>query len=176
MPIATVYRDGKPIRTTTLTAAQGEDFVILANAVRDAQNVMRNRPELDANGHTLKGVAYDAGVSHSESFPDDVYAVLPRLAELLGTHARAVYSHLDEAVSGEVIRNADGTPAYGLKLANKNTPVPAPFHRAAALWSSATTLGMLPTDGLRFDHVELIDPAPPGSGVPQVRAWVRWRA
>lgn len=194
MPTAIVYRDGKAIRTTTLTADQSASFVILAAAVRDAQNVMRNNPELAADG-TLKGVSHDAGISHSESQPDDVYAILPRLAELLGKHARAIYPHLDQAVNGEVLRNADGTPAYGLKLAHKNTPIPAPFHQAAALASQATTLGMLPTDGLKFDYTELTDTgAPPvqvstmtrldgttapvmaGGSVPMIRAYVRWRA
>lgn len=176
MPTATVYRDGKAVRTTTLSADQALDFVILAAAVRDAQNVMRNNPEMDADGKALKTCITDTGVSYSESQPDDIYSVLPRLAELLGKHARAVYSHLDEAVNGEVLRNTDGTPKHGLMLTHKNTPVPAPYHVAAALAGQATALGMLPTDGLKFDLAELTDPAPADSGVSQVRAYVRWRA
>ncbi len=171
---ARIYRDGKIIRETVLSAADAEKFVTLASAVRDCQLVMCSRPESSTDGHALKGVASDAGVPYSERHPDDIYAVLPRLAELLGKHARAVYSHLDEAVNGEVIRNTDGAPAYGLKLAHKNTPVPAPFHPAATL--DAATLGMIPLDGLRFDYCELVDAAPAGSGVPQCRAYVRWRA
>lgn len=187
MPTATVYRDGKPIRTTTLTADQAANFVILANAVRDAQNVMRNKPEPDANGDALKGVTHDANVPYSESAPDDIYSVLPRLAELLGKHARAVYSHLDEAVNGEVLRNTDGTPQYGVKLAHKNTPVPAPFHRAAELAGQVSALGMIPLDGLAFSHTELTDTGPAavtesggaivgGVSVPMIRTAVRWRA
>lgn len=187
MPTATVYRDGKPIRTTTLTADQAAKFLILANAVREAQSTMRNKPEMDANGDALKGVTHDAGVTYSESAPDDIYSVLPRLAELLGKNPRAVYSHLDEAINGEVLRNTDGTPAHGLKLAHKNTSIPAPFHPAADLVSSAVGLGMLPTDGLKFDYTELTDTGPAavtesggakvgGSGVPVIRAAVRWRA
>lgn len=186
MPTATVYRNGLAIRTTTLTAADAEKFVILAAAVRDAQNVMRNNPEMDASGDALKTGTSDANVPYSESHPDDIYSVLPRLAELLGKHARAVYSHLDEAVNGEVLRNPDGTPQHGLKLTHKNTPVPAPFHPAAALASQASTLGMIPLDGLAFDRTELTDSAPAavtesggakvgGSGVPVIRAYVRWR-
>lgn len=191
-----VYRDGKAIRTTVLSATDADKFVILAAAVRDAQNVMRNKPEKNANGDALKGVTHDANVPYSESAPDDIYSVLPRLAELLGKHPRAVYSHLDEAVNGEVIRNADGTPAYGLKLAHKNTPVPAPFHPAAALASSASALGMIPLDGLAFDRTELIvdgvaaaptgitqvngvavaaTGAMVGGSIPTVRAFVRFR-
>ncbi|MBU1223093.1 MAG: hypothetical protein KKA22_12950 [Gammaproteobacteria bacterium] len=187
MSTATVYRDGKPIRTTTLTADQAANFVILANAVRDAQNVMRNKPEMDADGDALKGVTHDANVPYSESHPDDIYGVLPRLAELLGKHARAVYPHLDEAVNGEVLRNADGTPKHGLLLVHKNTPVPVPYHPAAAMASQATTLGMLPTDGLKFDYSELTDTGPAavtesggakvgGFAMPVIRAHVRWRA
>lgn len=176
MPTATVYRDGKAARTTTLSADQAANFVILAAAVRDAQNVMRNKPEKNANGDALKTGTTDTGVSYSESQPDDIYSVLPRLAELLGKHARAVYPHLDEAVNGEVLRNPDGTPKHGLMLTHKNTPIPAPYHPAAALAGQATALGMLPLDGLKFDLTELTDPAPAGFGVPQVRAWVRWRA
>lgn len=184
MPTATVYRNGKPVRTTILTSADAEKFVILAQAVRDAQHVMRARPELVYLGNTLKGVSRDADVPYSERHPDDIYAVLPRLAELLGKHPRAIYSHLDERVNGEVLRNADGTPEYGLKLAHKNTPIPEPFHPAAAL--SATALGMIPLDGLAFDRTELTDPGPAavtesggakvgGSSVPVIRASVRWR-
>lgn len=169
MPTATVYRDGKPIRTTTLSAADAEKFVILASAVRDAQSIMRGNPELSANDHTLKGATSASGTPYSESHPDDIYAVLPRLAELLGTHARAEYAHLDQAVNGEVLRNSDGTPVHGLPLAHKNTLVPAPFHPAAGL--PATTLGMLPTDGKKFDYAELVNE---GSITP--RAYVRWRA
>ncbi|MCA1977633.1 MAG: hypothetical protein LDL19_00195 [Thiobacillus sp.] len=184
MPTATVYRDGKAIRTTSLSADQARDFVILADAVRAAQSVMRNKTENSATGG-IDGVSHRAGIAYSERRPDDIYAVLPRLAELLGTHARAVYSHLDEAINGEVIRNADGTPEYGLKLARKNTPIPAPFHPAAALASQASALGMIPLDGLAFDRTELTDPPPApvvttggavvGNGnVPQLRAYVRW--
>lgn len=185
MPTATVYRDGKPIRITPLVAADAEKFVSLASAVRDAQNVMRNNPELVYLGNTLKGVVRDADAPYSERHPDDIYAVLPRLAELLGKHTRAVYSHLDERVNGEVLRNADGTPRHGLMLVSKNTPVPEPFHPAAAL--SATALGMIPLDGLAFDRTELTDTGPAavtesggakvgGSSVPVIRASVRWRA
>lgn len=176
MPNAIVYRDGKPIRVTVLTSAQAESFVILANAVSAAQNIMRNHPELDIDGRTLKGATHDANASHTERHPDDIYAVLPRLAELLGKHARAVYPHLDQSVNGEVMREANGAPEHGLKLVNKNTPVPAPFHPAAALAGQASVLGMIPLDGLAFDYSELVDPPPAGSGVPQVRAYVRWRA
>ncbi|MEW6119381.1 MAG: hypothetical protein AB1593_04750 [Pseudomonadota bacterium] len=173
MPTAIAYRDGKAIRTTVLSAADADKFVVLAAAVRDAQNVMRNKPEMDANGDALKGVTHDANVPYSESAPDDIYSVLPRLAELLGTHARATYSHLMSAAS---------------------VPIPAPYHPAAALASQATTLGMLPTDGLAFDRTELItDGVPPvqigtmtaldgtthpvmaGGSHPTVRAYVRWR-
>ena len=190
---AVVYHDGKAIRSTILTADQAASFVILADAVRAAQGIMRNKPELDASGDVLKGVTHDAGVPYSESAPGDIYAVLPRLAELLGKHPRAVYSHLDEAINGEVIRNADGTPAYGLKLAHKNTPIPAPFHQAAALASQASALGMIPLDNGSFDRTELIvDGAPPvqvstmtqlngvvvpvmaGGSAPTVRAFVRF--
>lgn len=174
MPTAIVYRDGKPIRSTTLTADQGAQFVVLAAAVKDAQALMRNKPETD--GLALKGGASDANTLHSERHPDDIYSVLPRLAELLGRHPRTDYAHLDQAVNGEVLRNADGSPEYGVKLAHKNTAIPSASLAATALAAQATTLGMLPTDGRKFDYVELVDAAPAGSGVTQIRAHVRWRA
>lgn len=187
MPTATVYRAGKVIRTASLTADQGKQFALLAAAVTDAQNIMRSKPELNADGRALKGGTVRANVANSDSYPDDIYSVLPRLAELLGKHARAVYSHLDEAINGEVLRNADGTPQHGLKLVHKNTPTPAPYHPAAALAGSASALGMIPTDGLAFDRAELTDTGPAavtesggasvgGSSAPQILAAVRWRA
>lgn len=176
MPTATVYRDGKPIRTTTLTAGQARDFKILADGVRDAQSILRFKPEMDADGRSIKTGTTEAGVPYSERQPDDIYAALPRIAELLGKHPRAVYPHLDENVTGEYLRDPDGTISRGRMLVNKNTPIPEPFHPAAALASQATTLGMLPADGLRFDYAELTDSPPAGSGIPQFRAAVRWRA
>ncbi|MCL4316157.1 MAG: hypothetical protein M1527_04785 [Gammaproteobacteria bacterium] len=184
MPTATIYRDGRAIRTTTLTADDAEKFVILAAAVRDAQNIMRNKPEMDANGDALKTGTTDTGV-YSESQPDDIYAVLLRLPDLLGKHARAVYPHINEAVNGDVLRNPDGSPVHGLLLAHKNTPVPAPYHVAAALAGQASTLGMIPLDGLAFEKTELTIPAVPAitesggakvGGVPErLLASVRWR-
>lgn len=175
MPTAIVFRDGKAIRTTTLTAAQAADFVILADAVRQAQSVLRNKPELAADGRTLKGATNNSGVPFSERHPSDIYSVLPRIAELLGTHARATWPHLDQAVNGEVQRNPDGSPVRGLPPVHKNVNVPPPFHPAAALAGQAQMLGMTPLDGLAFDYAALADPAPPDAGAPQVRAWVRWR-
>lgn len=191
---AIIYRDNKVLRSTVLLADDAAKFVVLADGVRQAQDVMRRKPELAADGKSLAGSTSRDGVSYSELAPDDIYSILPRLAELLGKHPRAVYSHLDKAVNGEVLRNADGTPKHGLMLAHKNTPVPAPFHPAAALASQATTLGMLPTDGLAFDRTELLVDGPPpvqvgtekrldgltypvmaGGSAPTVRAYVKFR-
>lgn len=186
MPTATVYRDGKAIRTTVLTDAEAEKFVILAEGVKLAQGVMRNRPEMDSDGRSLKTGSSDTGTPYSERQPDSVYAILPRLSELLGRHARAIYPHLDQRTNGEVLRDPDGSPTYGLMLASKHTPVPEPFHQAASLAGQATALGMLPTDGLAFDYAELTESGPAGviesggasvggSGAPVIRAYVRWR-
>lgn len=163
MPTATVYRDGKAIRTTTLTADQARDFTILAQGVRDAQNARA------ASGDDTT-----------------IYACLPKIAETLGQHVRAVYPHLDEAVNGPVLRSPDGSPEYGLKLAHKHTPIPAPSHPAQLLASQATTLGMVMADSSAFDYCELTDPPPAPvvttggavvshGNVPQLRASVRHR-
>lgn len=170
MPTATVYRDGKPIRTTTLTAAQGDDFVILAQAVRQAQAVLHFDP-------ATPGTSYKAGngvppVGGDELHGASIYSVLPKIADLIGgssTSIRDEYPHLLDSVhSGP---NEDSFLPFWKNLLD----VPK-THRAAALVSQATTLGMLPLDGLKFDYAELTDPAPVGSGVPQLRAFVRWRA
>lgn len=163
MPTATVYRDGKPIRTTTLTAAQGEDFVILSQAVKQAQAVLHFNPATPgASG--LSGVDEHHGAS--------IYSVLPKITQIIGgssTSIRDEYPHLMDSL--HTSPNSDSFRPFWKNLAD----VPK-THRAQALESSATTLGMLPTDGKKFDYAELTDPAPTGSGVPQQRAHVRWRA
>lgn len=163
MPTATVFRDGKPIRTTTLTAAQGEDFVVLAEAVRQAQAVLHFDPATPGTSH-LSGVDEYHGAS--------IYSVLPVIAQIIGgssTSIRDEYQWLKDSVhSGP---NSDSFRPFWKNLFD----VPK-THRATALSSQATTLGMLPTDGKKFDYAELADAPPAGSGVPQQRAYVRWRA
>lgn len=169
MPTAKIWRDGRVIRETVLSAAQGEDFVILAEAVRQAQAVLHFDP-------ATPGTSYKAGdgvppVGADELHGASVYSVLPLLAQIIGsslTSIRDEYPHLQYSVhSGP---NSDSfRPFWKNRLDVPKT------HRATALASQATTLGMLPTDGKKFDYAELTDAAPPGSGVPQVRAWVRWR-
>lgn len=163
MPTATVYRDGKPIRTTTLTAAQGEDFAALAEAVRQAQAVLHFDPATPGTSH-LSGVDEYHGAS--------IYSVLPLLAQIIGgssTSIRDEYPHLRDSI--HTSPNSDSFRPFWKNLFD----VPK-THRAAALSSQASTLGMLPLDGKKFDYAELTDPAPAGSGVPQQRAAVRWRA
>ncbi|KVW94306.1 hypothetical protein [Thiobacillus denitrificans] len=175
MSTATVYRDGKAIRTTTLTATQAEQFTLLAEAVRAAQSM------LTVNA-AAKGSTHKSGVEHGESHGADIYAALLRIDDLLGKDPRAVYSHLDRNSTGEVLRNPDGTPRHGLMPVSNNTPVPQPAYAPLrAIYPSgvytdlAQSLGMLPTDLLAFSHSELTDPAL-AAAVPTIRAWVRWRA
>lgn len=163
MPTASVYRDGKIVRVTTLSAAQGEDFMILAGAIRQAQAVLHFNPSVPGST-ALSGVDEYHGAS--------IYSVLPKLAEIIGgspTSIRGEYPWLADSVHSSP--NSDSFRPYWKNLLD------APkSHHAAALAASATALGMLPTDGLRFDYVELVDNPPAGSGVPQQRAYVRWRA
>lgn len=185
MPNAIIWRAGKSVRETTLTAAQAEQARTLCDAVRDAQAVMKNKPELDADGHALRGVTSASGVANSASAPDDVFSVLARLDELVGgKDPRLTYSHLNESVSGEVLRNPDGTPRHGLMLASKNSVPTPPTHAALRAIrpdgnyrQAAYDLGLIlsATTSTEFERAEVVDPAPAGSGVPQVRAWVRWR-
>lgn len=158
MPTATVFRDGKPIRTTTLTAAQGEDFVILAEAVRQAQAVLHFDPATPG-ASSLSGVDEYHGAS--------IYNVLNRIAELIGGSATSIrdeYQWLKDSVhSGP---NEDSFRPFWKNLLD----VPK-THRAAALSIQVTALGILPVDGKKFDRAELVDD---GSVVP--RAYVRWRA
>lgn len=163
MPTATVYRDGKPIRTTTLTTAQGEDFVILSQAVKQAQAVLHFDPATPG-ASSLSGVDEYHGAS--------IYSVLPKIAEIIGgssTSIRDEFPHLWDSVHS-------GPNEDSFKPFWKNLLDAPKTHRATALASLATTLGMLPTDGKKFDYAELTDAAPAGSGVPQQRAYVRWRA
>lgn len=163
MPIATVYRDGKPIRTTTLTASQGEDFVILADAVKQAQAVLHFDPATPG-ASSLSGADEYHGAS--------IYSVLPKIADIIGGSSTSVwdeYPHLRDSIHSSP--NEDSFRPFWKNLFD----VPK-THRATALTSQATTLGMLPTDGKKFDYAELTDSPPTGSGVPQQRAFVRWRA
>lgn len=170
MPTATVYRDGKPIRTTSLTAAQGEDFVTLAEAVRQAQAVLHFDPATP--GTTFKAGDGVPPVGADEYHGASIYSALPVIAQIIGgssTSIRDEYPHLRDSIhSGP---NEDSFKPFWKNLLD----VPK-THRATALSASATTLGMLPTDGLKFDYAELTDAPPAGSGVPQQRAHVRWRA
>lgn len=163
MPTAKIYRDSRVIRETVLSAAQGEDFVILAEAVKQAQAVLHFDPATPGTSH-LSGVDEYHGAS--------IYNVLPRIAELIGgssTSIRDEYPWLKDSVhSGP---NSDSFRPFWKNLID----VPK-THRATALASQATTLGMLPTDGLKFDYAELVDAPPADSGVSQQRAFVRWRA
>lgn len=162
MPTATVYRDGKPIRTTTLTANQAADFITLADAVRQAQAVLHFDPATPG-ASSLSGVDEYHGAS--------IYAVLPALAEIIGassTSVRDEYPHLRDSVHG--------SPEDSFRPFWKNMLDVPKTHRATALASQATTLGLLPTDGLKFDYTELTDQPPAGSGAPKIISSVRWRA
>lgn len=172
MSTATIYRDGQPIRTTVLTASQGEDFRTLADAVRQAQAVLQFDP-------ATPGVSSLSGVDNFHGA--SVYEALPRIAELIGgssTSIRDEYPWLWQSVHSSP--NADTFRPFWKNLFN----VPK-THRATALVSQATTLGMLPTDGLAFSHAELTEPGTPavmesggamvGGTQPTVRAHVRWR-
>jgi len=173
MPTAIVYRDGKAISTTTLTATQGQQFTLLAAAAGAAQAM------LTVNA-AAKGSAHKSGIENGESHGADIYAALAKIDELLGKDPRAIYSHLDQNTTGAVLRNPDGTTRRGLMPASKNTPIPLPTHAALReiqpdYTALAETLGMIPVDRLKFDRAELTDAAPIGSGVPVLRASVRWR-
>ena len=172
MPTATIYRDGKAIHTTTLTASQGEDFRTLADAVRQAQAVLQFDPATPG-ASSLSGVDNFHGAS--------IYEVLPRLAELIGGSVTSIadeYPWLWQSVHSQ---HEDSFRPFW-----KNIKAVPKTHRATALVSQATALGMLPTDGLKFDYAELTDTGPAavaesggakvgGSGVPMIRASVRWR-
>lgn len=190
-------RAGKVARSITLTADQAGQARTLCDAIRDAQAVMKNKPELDADGRALRGTTSASGVANSASAPDDVFSVLARLDELVGSKdPRAVYAHLNEAVSGEVLRDSGGAPRHGLMLASKNTVPTPPTHAALRAIrpdgnyrQAAYDLGLIlsATTSTEFERAEVSDPGPAagtesggakvgGSGAPVIRATVRWMA
>ena len=180
MTTATIYRNGKAIASATLNATQGDQYAILAEAVRRAQTALKANP-------TTPGTTYKAGdgtppVGGDEFHGASIYNALLRIDDLVGGHdPREVYPYLNDVVAGETVVNPDGTATSRIK--SKNTPIVAPTHAALrAIQSSgdytalAVTLGMVPSDKLKFDKAELTDPAPAGDSALQVRASVRWLA
>ncbi|MGA9164862.1 MAG: hypothetical protein WBZ31_10430 [Thiobacillus sp.] len=178
MTTATIYRNGKAIASATLSATDAATYAILADAVRRAQAALKANP-------TTPGTTYKAGdgfppVGADEFHGASIYNALLRIDDLVGGHdPREVYPYLNDVVAGETLVNPDGSSTSRLK--SKNTPIVAPTHAALrAIQSSgdytalAVTLGMIPSDKLKFDGAVLTDPAAPGDGALQVRASVRW--
>jgi len=159
MPTATIYRNGQAIRSTTLSTAQAEQFRMLAQAVHTAGQMVHGEP-----GQTI-------------------YAVLARLDELLDQTRDPAAVAKNRWPPGQVIQGE-------VIACNQPTPVPLAVELRKAFpagdWRvQAESLGMVPLDGLPFDHCELTDtpPAPVYSGgvvvgntssVPQIRAYVRF--
>lgn len=159
MPTANVYRAGKTIRSTILSAAQAEQFRMLAQAVHAAGQMVHGEPGQNA------------------------YTVLARLDELLDQTRTPADVAKNRWPPGQVIQ--------GEAIAcNQPAPVPLAVELRKAFpagdWrAQAENLGMVPLDGLPFDHCELTDtpPAPVYSGAvvvghassaPQIRAYVRF--
>jgi hypothetical protein len=186
MPTATIFRDGKAIRTTSLTADQSQQFIVLADVVKAAQGILRNKPEISTEGDGLKTGKTDAGVPYSTEWPDDIYTALARIDELVGRNdPRDNWPWLESGFGTRT--GSSGVPRW------MNEPHAAAGHPALRAirpdgnyTALAQTLGMVPTDELAFDRSELTDPGPAavtesggakvgGTGVPVIRAYVRWR-
>lgn len=189
MSTATIYRDSKIYSAATLTADQGKQYTLLAAAVRDTQSILRNHPEFDADGVAIKSGTSRSGVAGSESHPDDIYTALARIDEILGGHDSRMpetFPHLKGSFTTE--KTDSHRPKWG-----NTVPQPATVAALRAIQPDgdyialAVTLNMVPGDGLKFDRAELTDTGPAaviesggasvgGSSVPQLRAFVRWRA
>lgn len=180
MATSNIYdRAGKIARTVTLTSAQTDQARTLCDAVRDAQNIMKNKPELDIDGHALKGTTSASGAPNSASAPDDVFSVLARLDELVGgddSRMPLTYPHLNGSPATQ--RDDSFRPIW------PNTVLKAPTHAGLRAIrpdgnyrQAAYDLGLIlsATTSTEFERAEVVDSPAPGSGVPQQRAWLRWR-